>query len=164
MSPPAGGRHLGWRWSLGLGLTILALMSACSGVQGLPPAGSSPAVGGSAQPASSKPEANSTTEAATSAPAGAISVDMTGPPPKFVPADLVAPAGDLVFFLHNKSQGIHTLAIGRELHKALVSSSQVLHGQAAVFTVHGLQAGHYVIWCTIDGHAEEGMVGTLTLN
>jgi plastocyanin len=122
---------------LGVGLTTLALMSACSGVQGLPPA--------------------------TSAPAGAISVDMTGPPPKFVPADLVAPTGDLVFFLHNKSQGIHTLAIGRELHKALVSSSQVLHGQAAVFTVRGLQAGHYVIWCTIDGHAEEG-VGTLTVN
>jgi plastocyanin len=161
MSPPAGSRHLGW--SLGVGLTTLALMSACSGVQGLPPA-APPTLGGSAQPASSKPEANSTTEPATSAPAGAISVDMTGPPPKFVPADLVAPTGDLVFFLHNKSQGIHTLAIGRELHKALVSSSQVLHAQAAVFTVRGLQAGHYVIWCTIDGHAEEGMVGTLTVN
>ena len=76
----------------------------------------------------------------------------------------MAPAGDLVFFLHNKSKGIHTLAIGRELHKPLVASSPVPQGQTAVFTVHGLEAGHYVIWCTIDDHAAEGMVGTLTLN
>jgi uncharacterized cupredoxin-like copper-binding protein len=39
----------------------------------------------------------------------------------------------------------------------------VLQGKAAVFTVRGLRAGEYVIWCTIDGHAEEGMVGTLIL-
>ncbi len=88
---------------------------------------------------------------------------MAGPPPHFVPADLIAPAGDLVFFLHNKSKGIHTLAIGRELHKPIVSSSSVPQGHAAVFTVHGLRAGDYVIWCTIDDHANEGMVGTLIL-
>jgi uncharacterized cupredoxin-like copper-binding protein len=68
-----------------------------------------------------------------------------------------------VFYLHNRSQGIHTLAIGRELHKALATSANVLQGKAAVFTVHGLGAGEYVIWCTIDGHAGEGMVGTLIL-
>lgn len=135
----------------------LLLLAACGGTQS--------AVLSSVQatPAPS-PTANSTTEPATSTPAGAITVDLAGPPPHFVPADLMAPAGDLVFFLHNKSKGIHTLAIGRELHKPLVASSPVPQGQAAVFTVHGLQAGHYVIWCTIDDHANEGMVGTLTLN
>jgi uncharacterized cupredoxin-like copper-binding protein len=35
---------------------------------------------------------------------------------------------------------------------------------SAVFTVHGLDAGEYVIWCDVDNHAAEGMVGTLTVD
>ncbi len=138
-----------------------AAMSACSAVstsQSTGPSGSA-----SANVVTPTPEVSSSTEPAASPPAGAITVELAGPPPHFIPADLKAPAGDLVFFLHNRSPGIHTLAIGRELHKILAASSNVTPGKAAVFTVHGLAAGQYVIWCTIDGHAEEGMVGTLTV-
>jgi plastocyanin len=90
-------------------------------------------------------------------------VRLAGPPPHYEPAVLSARAGDSVFFLDNVSQGTHTLAIGSALNHVLVVSGSVASGQAAVFTVHGLRPGHYVIWCSIDDHAAEGMVGTLTV-
>ena len=90
-------------------------------------------------------------------------MELAGPPPRYVPSNLTGSAGDLVFFLKNTSFGTHTLAIGRALYKAIVASNAVAKGQTAVFTVHGLRPGAYVIWCTVDNHAAEGMVGTLTL-
>lgn len=149
---------------LAVGVAFVWLLSACSAVTTLQSTGT-PSPGGSASAniATPTPEVSSSTEPAASPPAGAITVELAGPPPHFVPADLSVPAGDLVFFLHNRSPGIHTLAIGHELHKILAASSNVTPGKAAAFTVHGLAAGQYVIWCTIDGHAEEGMVGTLTV-
>jgi plastocyanin len=90
-------------------------------------------------------------------------VQLAGPPPHFEPADLTAAAGDVVFYLENTSLGIHDLAIGTAVHSALVVSAPVAMGEAATFTVHGLQAGQYIIYCTVDDHAAEGMVGTLTI-
>lgn len=80
-----------------------------------------------------------------------------------MPSNLTGRAGDLVFFLANTSQGTHPLAIGQAKYIPLATSDSVAKGQTAVFTVHGLRAGAYFIWCTIDGHAAEGMAGTLTL-
>jgi len=97
---------------------------------------------------------------------------MQGPPPHYVPDHLTATAGDLVFFLNNVSHGTHTLAIGPpsalqgpvlNIRSFLTVSDSVVPGRSAAFSVHGLHAGSYAIWCTIDGHAEEGMVGTLTV-
>jgi plastocyanin len=118
----------------------------------------------SPSPTSSPPEGLASTDApATEAPAGAVRVQLAGPPPHFEPADLTATAGDVDFFLDNTSIGTHTLAIGPALNERLVVSRAVLSGQAAVFTVHALKRGQYMIWCTIDGHAAEGMVGTLNV-
>lgn len=103
----------------------------------------------------------STTVRATAAPVGAIRVQLAGPPPHYEPASLSAKAGDVVFFLDNTSLGTHTLAIGTALYHPLVVSGSVAKGESAVFTVRGLRAGSYIIFCTIDNHAAEGMVGTL---
>jgi uncharacterized cupredoxin-like copper-binding protein len=46
----------------------------------------------------------------------------------------------------------------------LAASATVRYRQAATFTVEGLQAGTYFIWCTVENHAAEGMSGTLTVN
>ena len=113
---------------------------------------------------SATPVLDSTTEDADEAPTGSILVEMTGPPPRFVPDALTAAAGDVVFFLDNLSPGIHNLAIGRSVDEPLAVSSSVRVNHSAVFTVHGLDAGDYVIWCTVDNHLAEGMVGTLTVN
>jgi plastocyanin len=150
-------------WCFAIGLAALALLSACSAAAASPATGTSSPAGTATPRATPSSEVSSTTEPAASAPPGAITVELAGPPPHFVPADLTAPAGDVVFFLHNSSQGTHTLAIGHELYKALAISGNVPKGAAAAFTVHGLRAGDYIIWCTIDAHAVDGMVGTLTV-
>jgi plastocyanin len=88
-------------------------------------------------------------------------MQLAGPPGHFDPADLSTSAGDAVFFLDNTSPGTHSFAIGPSLGQIVAASATVMSGQAAVFTVHDLQAGHYITWCTIGNHAAEGMVGTL---
>ncbi len=111
----------------------------------------------------------SITEAATTPPAGSIQVVMSGPPPVFRPAALTANAGDVVFYLQNDSpaadsHGIHTLAIGHDRTAPIAVSDEVPGGRRAVFTVLGLEAGDYVIWCTFPGHAGLGQVGSLTVD
>ena len=110
----------------------------------------------------------STTEPATEAPRGAITIVMTGPPPRYQPAAITASAGDLILFLQNDSptadpHGVHTVAIGPDRDHAVVTSDEVAGGRRAVFTVRGLPVGEYVIWCTFPGHAGLGQVGTLTV-
>ena len=110
----------------------------------------------------------STTVAATEAPVGSIRLVMTGPPPVFRPAALSATAGEVVFYLDNTSptgdsHGVHTLAIGHDRTSPVVVSGEVPGGRRAVFTVHGLDAGEYVIWCTFTAHAGLGQVGTLSV-
>jgi hypothetical protein len=111
----------------------------------------------------------STTIPMSAAPDGAIQLEMFGPPPQFRPKDLTGTAHDVVtFYLVNNSpareeHGTHTLAIGKKLGEPLVVSGELKGGQRAVFSVHGLGPGKYVIWCSLLGHASLGQVGTLTL-
>ncbi len=103
----------------------------------------------------------------------AIAVKMAGPPPHYLPKDLVTKSGDIVFFVTNTSLGSHTIAIGhgplnmtpdRVTNVPDALSGIVLTGHTATFSVDQLPPGAYVFWCTIDGHALEGMTGTLTVN
>ena len=167
-------------------MTLVAIIAGCSGsAPGSPsaslssdvsPLSTRPSLPASFAPATSSPTARiapatpsaragltSTTTPATAAPAGSLRVGLAGPPPHFEPHALTATAGDVDFFLTNSSFGTHTLAIGPALRDRIVGSRQVPSGQTAIFTVHGLRAGEYVIWCTIDNHADLGMVGTLTV-
>ena len=124
------------------------------------------------KPTPPQPEFSSSMGSSTSAPAGAVAVEMLGPPPHYLPVGVSAGAGDVTFFLTNRSLGVHTLAIGRGpldivnnhvQNTPLAASTPVNVGSSATFTVYGLPAGTYAIWCTIDGHAAEGMKGTLTV-
>jgi plastocyanin len=146
-------------WRVTGAAVILAAVGACAAPSG---AASGPSVSPTPS-ATTTPQVTFTTKLASAAPVGAITLEFAGPPPHYVPNSLTGTAGDLVFFLKNTSEGIHTLAIGRVLYKPLATSDIVPKGQAAVFKVHGLRAGVYIIWCTIDDHAAEGMVGTLTV-
>jgi plastocyanin len=109
---------------------------------------------------------------ASSAPTGAVIVELAGPPGYYVPEDLTARAGDVVFLLSNTSPGTHNLSIGqaplefageRVTNVALAASGRVRPGTSATFAVDQLPSGTYSIWCAIDNHAAEGMVGTLTV-
>jgi plastocyanin len=138
---------------------------------------SSPPTGGataSAAPDATRPqpEFSSSMGSATSAPAGAVTVEMLGPPPHYMPVGVKAAAGDVTFFVTNRSVGVHTFAIGRGpldfvgeyvRNVPLAASDAVNAGKSVTFTVYGLPAGTYAIWCTIGNHAFEGMKGTLTV-
>jgi len=87
-----------------------------------------------------------------------------GPPPHYGPADLSVKAGVLVLSLSNTSLAAHNIAIGATVKGSIFARSDDLAvGNMAVFTVRGLTPGTYAYWCTIDDHAAEGMVGTLTV-
>ena len=120
-----------------------------------------------------RPEFSSTTEPATGAPVDAITLEMAGPPPHFLPKELDAPSGDIVFFVRNTSLGNHNIAIARGPLKFTndrvtnvpsVLSGIVLTGHKATFTVDAIPPGSYVFWCTVSDHAAEGMHGSLTVN
>jgi plastocyanin len=123
--------------------------------------------------ASPPPEFTSTTESATAAPVDAIDFEMAGPPPHYLPKELVAPSGGTVFFVSNTSLGTHNIAIARgplritNRHVTNVPSAlsgNVLSGHKATFSIDAIPPGSYVFWCTISDHAAEGMHGTLTVN
>jgi plastocyanin len=120
-----------------------------------------------------RPEFSSSTEPATAAPIDAIALEMAGPPPHYLPKELVAPSGGLVFFVSNTSLGNHNIAIAlgpltfanyfvTNVPAAL--SGVVLTGHKATFSTDPIPPGSYVFWCTISDHASEGMHGTLTVN
>jgi hypothetical protein len=110
----------------------------------------------------------STIVAVTQQPPGSIRLEMSGPPPIFAPSALTAAAGAVTFYLVNDSpareeHGGHALAIGTKLGEPFVVSSEIKGGGRAAFTVKGLKAGRYVIWCPLYGHMELGQTGTLTV-
>lgn len=115
------------------------------------------------------PTLPSTSEDATAAPSGAISIQMTFVDgPRFVPDQVTASAGTVAFFIQNirppSFQPVdHNMAIGPEIHMVLARSSFVRVDKSTVFTVEGLAPGTYTFWCEVNVHADEGMVGTLTI-
>lgn len=149
--------------------TLVGLLAGCSDSRatGAPAATTSSPV--AVQTASPTPNlwagVTSTSVVADVGPAGSIRTETYAL--AFHPANLTVAAGTFAIFLVNPSDlsgGPHGLAIGkRVIGDAIVSSHDVKLGDSAAFTVFGLPAGDYVIWCTIPSHWAAGMVGTLTV-
>jgi FtsP/CotA-like multicopper oxidase with cupredoxin domain len=77
------------------------------------------------------------------------------------PADLEVPAGvPLAISVTNEGQAPHTfaLSVGDDVY----DSGQILAGASATLSVPALDAGAYETHCSIPGHTDLGMVGTLT--
>ena len=114
------------------------------------------------------PTLAATSEEASSAPPGAISVDMGAfGPPRYVPDQVTVRTGEVVFFLRNvgdRYEGFHDFVIGPALYQALARSPALEGGDAVIFTIEDLPRGDYTFWCEIERHASLGMVGTLTVD
>jgi plastocyanin len=125
-----------------------------------------PAPSVTAAPTPSPPAGvTSTSVAASVAPKGSLRDEMYSL--AYHPGDITVGQGRLVIFLVNpadKSSATHALVIGTAVGQTIVRSDDVPLGGSAVFTVSGLPPGAYVLWCPIDHHAAEGMVGTLTIH
>lgn len=130
--------------------------------------------GGTVGSVAASPAVMGTFERVDEAPPGAILVTVRGDALRFVPDELTAEAGPIVFFIQNEGSGSvsdvpHNLQIGHEVPPAgtaLVGTPNINPNQSGVFTVTGLEPGVYAIWCTYGAdryHYVDGMVGTLTV-
>jgi uncharacterized cupredoxin-like copper-binding protein len=152
------------RWP---GLVVVALVVvACSGttVETTEPASTSTANPTSA-PVPSAVGLAATTEPADAPPAGSTRVSLTSF--KFDPNSPTVKTGTVAFFLENMDPNTgfkHNLNIGSQLGVPLARSAILSPGEAAVFTVEQLPPGTYVFWCSVHDHADNGMVGSLTVS
>ena len=79
---------------------------------------------------------------------------------EFDPAELSAHAGEVTFELGNDGDAPHALAVrgnGRD------DSSEVIDGGESTSFSLDLEDGTYEIYCPVDDHEEQGMVGTLAV-
>lgn len=124
-----------------------------------------------AEPPSAEPtlaQIAATFEDADTAPAGALDLRMTiAPAPVFLPAELTAPAGDIVVFLSNPTgAGIaeqHNFTLGPKLQEKQAASPDLGPGASGVLTLADVPAGRYIYWCTVSAHYLAGMRGVLTV-
>jgi FtsP/CotA-like multicopper oxidase with cupredoxin domain len=79
------------------------------------------------------------------------------------PEQLEAPAAqELVFDVTNDGQAPHTFGVATDA--GVVETRELQAGEAATLSVPGLAAGDYKIFCTVPGHEDLGMVGSLAVS
>jgi plastocyanin len=96
--------------------------------------------------------------------AGVETVELTSPETGdlvFEPESLEARVGEVAIDYTNPSEVPHNVAIEGD-GEELAQSETVTGGESAAATV-ALEAGEYVYYCSIPGHREAGMEGTLTV-
>ena len=98
---------------------------------------------------------------ASSKPGGPTTLHIDTDPAQlaFVPTSLTAPAGKITIIMKNDSAIPHSVAIQAP---GDVPGAVVNQGQMSTTTAT-LRAGTYTYYCTVPGHRQAGMVGTLTV-
>jgi len=81
---------------------------------------------------------------------------------KWTPKDVTVTAGEITFTIVNKGSVEHNFVVEDAKGKALKEVEAILPGKTMTVKV-SLKAGKYTIACTVPGHREAGMVGTLTV-
>lgn len=75
---------------------------------------------------------------------------------------LTADSGNVTIALDNPAPIAHDVAVedsGKELGK-----SAIVTGESTSVTLQNLPPGQYTFYCTVPGHRQAGMEGTLTVN
>ena len=132
------------------------------------------ACGGSSSSGSSAPATSTSNDAATSSSAasaasaaGARATTLTNSADpsgelKFEKSSMNAKAGKITIEFTNTSSVPHNLAIVNLATLAVVATTPTFSGGTQSVTVT-LKPGRYGFVCTVPGHAEGGMQGTLTV-
>jgi uncharacterized cupredoxin-like copper-binding protein len=104
----------------------------------------------------------SSTESSTTASGGGggETVDLTETEYKIDPADPTIKAGSVTFSIKNAGSQAHDVQI--EGNGVEETSDTLAPGSSGELTVD-LQPGSYEMYCTIDGHRDLGMEGTVTV-
>ncbi|MGN6033458.1 MAG: cupredoxin domain-containing protein [Thermomicrobiales bacterium] len=102
-------------------------------------------------------ETSMPTQSATSSGSVATTVSLVAVDISFDPKDLTIPANtDVAIVISNEGVLQHDFVIGSE-----GIESTLLNGGESDTVIVNLPAGTYQFWCTVPGHKEAGMVGTL---
>ena len=113
--------------------------------------------GGGTTDSAADPAAGSTTSAGSSAAVGVV-LDVTGAEFSFAPMALTAAAGKTTIRFTNKGAAGHDFVI-----KALDIKLVAEPGKTAEATVT-LKPGTYKSYCSVPGHSQSGMRGTLVVS
>ena len=114
--------------------------------------------------AASTPASTSTTAAGGGAKGGSSTVNVSTPSGGSLAYDqktLTAKAGSVTVDFNNQQPLQHDVAIADSSGKVLGQTDLVSSGTAN--TTVQLQPGTYTFYCTVPGHKEAGMEGTLTV-
>ena len=142
--------------ALSLGALALTLgLAACGG-------SSSSSTTSSAAPA---PSSSSTSSSASGSSGGSSTISDSADPTgqlKFTKSDLTAKAGTATVDFTNSSSLPHNMTIEDSSGKQ-VGATPTFSGGSKSFTVD-LKPGKYTFFCSVPGHREAGMQGTLTVS
>ncbi|HYP55327.1 MAG TPA: cupredoxin domain-containing protein [Solirubrobacterales bacterium] len=75
--------------------------------------------------------------------------------------EAVGSAGNVSFVLENPSTRAHTIAVENKRGEQLGASRVAI--KDSEFVIVSLEPGTYTYYCTVRGHREAGMEGTLTI-
>ena len=142
--------------ALSLGALALTVgLAACGG-------SSSSSTTSSAAPA---PSSSSTSSSASGSSGGSSTISDSADPTgqlKFTKSDLTAKAGKATVDFTNSSSLPHNMTIEDSSGKQ-VGATPTFSGGSKSFTVD-LKPGKYTFFCSVPGHREAGMQGTLTVS
>jgi uncharacterized cupredoxin-like copper-binding protein len=140
-------------------LTSGGSTSAAVAKSTLPPVATSPAA-----PATTPAPAATSTTPAPSAPAAAVSHLQIAANPsgqlKFTTNSLTAKAGTVTMTMANMSPLEHNLTIAQG--STVLGATPTFVGGTRTLTLN-LKPGRYVFYCSVPGHRQAGMEGTLTV-
>jgi plastocyanin len=130
------------------------LLAACGGddeenEETTPPAGAVTTAGTGA-----------TTTGTGAAPQGAIEISETDF--KLTPADPTVGAGQITVNVSNDGQTTHSLEVEGPTGESELES-ELAPGESGSMVVDLSEPGTYEMYCPVDGHREQGMVGEITV-
>jgi plastocyanin len=103
----------------------------------------------------------SSTSAAPAAGGLALAADPSGQL-KFDKSSLTAKAGKVTIVFTNSASLAHNVTIQKGTSGAVVGATPTFQGGTKTLTVT-LKPGKYTFFCSVPGHRQGGMVGTLTV-
>jgi uncharacterized cupredoxin-like copper-binding protein len=145
--------------AIALSAVLVALgLAACGG-------SSSSSTSSSSAPATSSSSSTSTSASASTGGGGGSLSDAANPSGqlKFTKSSLSAKAGKVTINFANSSPLGHNLTIQQGTNGATVGATPTFQGGSKTLTVT-LKPGTYTFFCSVPGHRQAGMQGTLTVS